>query len=295
MVEAPIAAVTTATASFSPASLATFSDARASASEAERVPSRSMSSTLRCVCLAFSDNKSMRAVGPARQKWSTAGRSTCSIQSESPSRLWWPRADLSPVGFGWLSKPDWLDLSSFSSLPSEDPSESFEESVVPSTTSTASTAAAPSTAPSAPCSFFSVVPWVPSLATLRFDSSTAATFKSSSSSSSNCPSVSPSPSTTPCPPLTTAAVRSSSLATFRTPPLNFSKSSTNALSAKPTRRTVPTLDPPTPLWGASMTCDAAAATWSKRSCASINRPVAMRHAPRSMLMERSSSLTCNRS
>ena len=72
-------------------SLATFSDARASASEAERVPSRSMSSTLRCVCLAFSDSKSMRAVGPARQKWSTAGRSTCSIQSESPSRLWWPR------------------------------------------------------------------------------------------------------------------------------------------------------------------------------------------------------------
>mmetsp|Transcript_6065 Transcript_6065/g.27175 ORF Transcript_6065/g.27175 Transcript_6065/m.27175 type:complete len:251 (-) Transcript_6065:576-1328(-) len=250
-----------------------------------------MSSTLRCVCLAFSDSKSMRAVGPARQKWSTAGRSTCSIQSESPSRLWWPRVDLSPAGFSWLSKPDWLDLSSFSSLPSEDKSEVSFSSVVPSTTSTA---------PSAPSASGPVrsrgARSFSSLATAAssFDSSTAATFKSSSSSS-NCPSVSPSPSTTPCPPLTTAAVRSSSLATFRTPPLNFSKSSTNALSAKPTRRTVPTLDPPTPLWGASMTCDAAAATWSKRSCASISRPVAMRHAPRSMLMERSSSLTCNRS
>mmetsp|Transcript_5707 Transcript_5707/g.25371 ORF Transcript_5707/g.25371 Transcript_5707/m.25371 type:complete len:219 (+) Transcript_5707:766-1422(+) len=119
---------------------------------------------------------------------------------------------------------------------------------------------------------------------------------SSSSSSANCPSTTPSPSPDPgSPPPTTAAVRSSSLATRRTPPENFSSTSTNALSAKPTLRTVPTEEPPTPLCGASITLDAVAATCSRRSCASINRPVAMRHAPRSMLMDRSSSLTWSRS
>mmetsp|Transcript_13223 Transcript_13223/g.51789 ORF Transcript_13223/g.51789 Transcript_13223/m.51789 type:complete len:248 (-) Transcript_13223:1520-2263(-) len=61
------AAVTTAAAAASPVSLATVSAATLSASDSDK-PACSMSSIFRRDCFALSESRSMRAVGPARQK-----------------------------------------------------------------------------------------------------------------------------------------------------------------------------------------------------------------------------------